>query len=223
MKFGGHFILSFSFWRNIVRFSDVASTQKRRQNWRPGGDWTGLGPALQGQGTVRPAVSQPPPLLLRAGVGGAQGHLHCGLVDCPEHSCSQHRPEVKARSGLRAWEPSVWSAVGQSRSWQPTRDVLHLRLWILSETFLSEYKAGAGPFHEFWNLPGLYQVICVYLGLRERLRERGVGGHFLVSGALRAAEMHGWQALPLVRAGPGMACGRPAPRRLWAHALVCPQ
>lgn len=168
-------------------------------------------------------MSRPPPLLLRAGVGGAQGHLRCGLVDCPEHSCSQHRPEAKARSGLRAWEPSVWSAVGQSRSWQPTRDLLHLRLWILSETFLSEYKAGAGLFHEFWNLPGLYQVICVYLWPQRTSQRKRRGWALSGLGGVAAAEMHGWQALPLVRAGPGMACGRPALRRLWAHALVCPQ
>ena len=97
-----------------------------------------LAPALQGQDTVWPAVLQAPPLP-QARVGGAQGHLLSGLVGCPKHSCSQHRPEAKARrSGPWAWEPSVWSAVGQSRHWQLARDLLHWRLWILSGTFPSE-------------------------------------------------------------------------------------
>lgn len=170
-----------------------------------------------------PAMSQPPPLLPQAGVSGAQGHLRSGLVDCPEHSCSQHRPEAKARSGLPAWEPSVWSAVGQSRPWQPTRDLLHLRLWVLSETFPSEYKAGAGPFHEFWNLPGLYQVICVYFWpQRTSQRKRcgwvlsGLGG----VGGSRDARLAGL-ALGPCWAQDGL--WPPALRRLWAHALVCLQ
>lgn len=102
-------------------------------------------------------------LLPQAGVGGTQGHLLWPGWR-PQVYCSQHHPEAKARrSGLWAREPSVWSAVGQSRPWQPARGLLPLRLWILSGTFPSEYKADAGPFPEFWNLPGLFQVICVHL------------------------------------------------------------
>ena len=134
-----------------------------------------------------------------------------GLVGGPKCYCSQHHPEAQVRrSGVWAWEPSVWSVVGQSRPWQPARGLLHLRLWILSGTFPSEYKADAGPFPEFWNLPGLFQVIRVHLW-PHKVSEKAVGGCFLVWGVLGAAETHGWQALPLVHAGPGEGLWLPLP------------